>query len=519
VNADTLATSPQLASPSQSLGKKIISFPALLGVLLAGGIFIPLRNFSVDPDVWWHIKVGATLLSTHRWPTVDSYSFTARGSPWIAYEWLGEVLLAAVQRAGGFLGLMALDLVLTAAILLALYALVTLRCGNPKAAFVICAVLLPLVYPSCSLRPQMLGYLFLVLTLIVLARFRRGHTGALWLLPPLFLVWVNTHGSFVLGLFALGVYWASGLVDIHWGELASRLWTSGERLRLELVALLSLVALTITPYGTATCVYPLNMAFSQPINVANIQEWQSMSFDAFLGKLFLVLVLGFVLAQVTLRPAWRLEELVLFFAGVAAACLHLRFLLVFVPFCAPLLAVIVARGIPPYQPTHDKYALNAILMTLVVAAIVWFFPSRARLEIIMEEKSPVKAVAYLKLHPAPRPMYNTYGYGGYLIWQLDGENKVFVDGRADLYERVGVLADYLSISRLGIAAPFLLDAYGIQSCLVNRDDALGTLLSASPGWQKTYGDLHSVLYVRRPHPAESVTSTTGKTALSSPTSK
>jgi hypothetical protein len=477
--------------------KKVVSFPALLAVLLVGGIFVPLRNFFVDPDVWWHIKVGATLLSTHRWPTVDPYSFTARGNPWIAYEWLGDLLLAATEGAWGLRGLMALDLVLAAAILLALYALTTLRCGKSKAAFVACAVLLPMVYPSCSLRPQMLGYFFLVLTLIVLERFRQGHTGALWLLPPLFLVWVNTHGSFVLGLLALGVYWASGLVDIHWGGLASRLWTSGERLRLELAALLSLMALTITPYGTAPCLYPVNMAFSQPINVGNIQEWQSMIFGEFFGKLFLALLLGFLLAQVTLRPTWRLEELVLFFAGVVAACLHVRFILVFVPFCAPLLAVVAAHWIPPYKPAKDKYALNGLLMAVVIAGIVGTFPSRAKLEGIMEEKWPVKAVAYLKLHPAPRPMYNNYGYGGYLIWQLDGQNKVFIDGRADIYERVGVLSDYLSISRLAPTAPFLLDAYNIQSCLIARDEALATLLANSPQWQKVYGDNLSVLFVRK----------------------
>ena len=460
-------------------------------------MFVPLRNFFVDPDVWWHIKVGATLLSTHRFPTTDPYSFTAPGSPWIAYEWLGEVLLAAVHRTWGLRGLVALDFVIASAILLSLYALATLRCGNSKAAFVTCVVLVPLAYLSCSLRPQMLGYLFLVLTLIVLERFRQGHAGGLWLLPPLFLVWVNTHGSFVLGLFALGVYWASGLVDIHWGDLASRLWTPGERLRLELVALLSLIALTITPYGTEVCLYPLNMAFSQPINVGNIQEWQPMMFGEFFGKLFLALLLGFVLAQVTLRPTWRLEEFVLFLAGVAAACLHVRFILILVPFSTPLFAVILARGIPPYEPAKDKPALNAILMAVVVAGIVWFFPSRARLESIMEEKWPVRAVAYLKQHPAPRPMYNTYGYGGYLIWQLDGQNKVFIDGRADIYERVGVLADYLSISRLGLAAPFLLNAYGIQSCLIDHDEALRTLLEASPGWQRVYSDKVSVLFVRK----------------------
>ncbi len=460
----------------------------------------------MDPDVWWHIKVGATLLSTHRWPTVDPYSFTAHGTPWIAYEWLGDVLLAAIAGMWGLRGLMALDLVLTAAILFALYALTTLRCGNSKAAFVICALLLPLVYPSCSLRPQMLGYLFLVLTLIVLERFRQGHTGALWLLPPLFLVWVNTHGSFVLGLFALGVYWASGLVDIHWGGLKSRLWTSGERVRLELVALLSLVALTTTPYGTEVCLYPLNMAFSQPLNVGNIQEWQPMMFDEIFGKIFLALLLGFLLAQVTLRPTWRLEDLVLFFAGVVAVCLHIRFVLVFVPFCAPLLAVVVAHWFPPYEHSKDKYALNAILMTLVVAAVIWFFPSRAKLESIMEEKWPVRAVAYLRQHPVPTPMFNSYGYGGYLIWQMSDVNKVFIDGRADIYERTGVLSDYLSLARLGFPAPFLLGAYNIQSCLLDRNETLVTLLDALPGWQKVYGDQLSVLYVRRPRPAESVNS-------------
>jgi hypothetical protein len=497
VTSDTLATSPDLEPPPrQSHLKKLVSFPALLAVALVGAMFVPLREFFADPDVWWHLKVGATLLSTHRWPSADPYSFTAHGSPWIAYEWLGEVLLAAVERAWGLQGLMALDLALTAAILLALYALATLRCRNSKAAFVVCAVSLPLVYLSCSLRPQMLGYLFLVLTLLALERFRQGRTGALWLLPLLFLVWVNTHGSFVIGLGALGVYGASGLVHIQWGELRSRLWTSGERLRLELVALLTLVALTLTPYGTEVCLYPLNMAFSQPINVGNIKEWQSMMFGAFFGKLFLALVLGFLLAQVTLRPAWHLAELALFFAGIVAACLHVRFVLVFVPFSVPLLAVILARWIPPYEPSRDKYPLNALLMVLAVAGMVWFFPSRAKLESVMEEKWPVKAVTYLKQHPVPRPMYNTYGYGGYLIWQLHGQNKVFVDGRADTYERVGVLADYLSISRLAPTTPFLLDAYNVQSCLLDRDEPLATLLAASPGWRRVYSDKLSALFVR-----------------------
>jgi hypothetical protein len=474
-----------------------------MAAVLAGGIFVPLRDFWVDPDVWWHIKVGATILATRHWPTVDPYSSTVYGAHWIAYQWLGEVIMALFANLWGLRGLMALDVILAAAIMGALYALVTLRCGNSKAAFIVCSCFLPLVYSSSSLRPQMIAYLLLVLTLIILERFRQGHTGALWWLPPLFLVWVNTHGIFTLGLFALGVYWAGGLVEIHWAGLESRRWTARERVRLELVALLILVALIITPYGTELLLYPLDLASSQQVMMGNIIEWQPMMFDQPVGKIFLLLLLAFLLAQVTVRPRWRLGELVLLLAGIAGACLHVRLVLIFVPFSAPLFGVILARWIPPYEPAKDKPALNIILMTLILAAVMGFFPTRADLNGIMEKEWPVRAVAYLRQHPAPKPMFNTYGFGGYLIWQMSDVNKVFIDGRADIYVRTGVFTDYLTISRLGLPAPFLLNAYNVQSCLLETNEPLVTLLNDSPGWQKVYGDAVSVLYVRRPRPAES----------------
>jgi len=394
MNPETLPASYNSEPDStQSLWKRTISFPAVLAFLLVGAMCVPLSRFKVDPDVWWHIKVGATILATHHFPTKDIYSFTASGTPWIAYEWLGELLLAVTAHAFGLRGLLALNYLLASAILFALYAITTQRSGNAKAAFATCVALLPLIYLSCNLRPQMLGYFFLVLTLLVLERYRQGHTRTLWLLPPLFLVWVNTHGSFVIGLFVLGVYFASGLVNFQWGGLVSKLWSPAERIRLEVVALLILVALTITPYGTEICVYPVNMAFGQPVNVANIQEWQAMTFGDLYGKLFLACLLGFLLAQVTLRPTWRLEELVLYCAGAMAACTHLRFVLLFVPFGATLLAVLAAHWFPPYEPAKDKYALNAVLMTLIVGGIIGFFPSRAAIQKLMEQNWPVRAVA------------------------------------------------------------------------------------------------------------------------------
>jgi hypothetical protein len=485
-----------LQIPRQSLAKRLISFPALLGGLLVAGLFVPLREFDVDPDLWWHIKVGQDILTTHHFPTADAYSFTAHGAPWMAVEWLGDTLFATVDRVGGLRGLMALDLVLGGAILLALYALVTLRSGNSKAGFVACCLLLPLAFALFSLRPQMLGYLFLILTLIILERFRQQRRGALWLLPLLFLVWVNTHGSFIVGLFAFAVFAISGLAKIRWGGLESVRWTAAERFRLGLVFLASVIALVITPYGVKVAGYPMDMAFLQPGVVANVEEWGPIPFNLPFGKLFLALLVGFLVAQVALRLTWQLAEFILFLAGIIAACLHVRLLLVFVPFCGPLLAVILSRWAAPYDPRKDKYALNALLMMAILLGIVRFFPSEKRLERLVAEHWPVNAVQYILRYHPPRPMFNTHRYGGYLIFALDGSNRIFVDSRNDIYEHTGVLADYASITRVAPNALTLLQAYNVQSCLLERGEALATLLAASSQWQKTYADSLSVLFVR-----------------------
>ena len=494
-----LRTALRLESPGarQPFLKRVTSFPAMLGAFLVVALFVPLRDFTLDPDVWWHIKVGQAILATHHWPTADTYSFTAQGTPWMAYEWLGDVLLAAVQRARGLQGLMGLDLVLGAAVVLALYAFATLRSRNSKAAFVTCLLLLLLTAVSFTLRPQMLGYLFLVITLIILERFRQGHTSTLWLLPLLFLVWVNTHGSFVVGIFAFAVYGISGLIERRWGGLESVRWTEAQRVRLGLAFAACLAALAFTPYGVRMAVYPLDMAFSQPINMASIKEWQPMAFNLPFGKFFLALLVGFLLAQIIFRHTWQLAELTLFLVGLVAACLHARFLLIFVPFCAPVLAVILSRWIPPYDPSKDKYALNLLLITAVVVGMVRFFPSQKQLASRIAQHWPEKAVQYIEQHPPPQPMYNNYGYGGYLIYTLDGRNKVFIDGRADIYERAGVLADYGKTAGVAPVALALLRAYNVQSCLIERDETLATVLAASSQWQKVYADELSALFVRK----------------------
>jgi len=495
VTADVFPATSEIAQ--DSIFQRVFSFPAMLGALLVAGVFIARRGFEVDTDFWWHLKVGEGILATHHWPLTDTYSFTAPGQPWLAAEWAGSTLFAVVERAGGLRGLEALFIILGAAIVLSLYALTTLRSGNSKAGFVTSSLLLILATANFNLRPQMLGYLFLILTLIALQRFRQGQGGALWWLPVLFLVWVNSHGSWPIGLGAIFVYWASGLLEFRLGGIEMRRWAPADRKRLSLVFLLCLAVLPITPYGTRLAAFPFQFISALPVNLASINEWKPMPFNLFGPRLFLALILVFFVVQIALRLTWRLEELALFFFGTVLACLHVRFLLVFVPFFAPLFATTLARWLPRYYREKDQFLLNATLMFSMAAAIVYYFPSQKKIEESIAKNYPSGAVAYMHQHPIQGPMFNTYGFGGYLEWAFGGEHKVFIDGRGELYEPAGVFADYMHVTLLKPGALSVLRGYGIQSCLLNRDEALATVLSALPDWQSVYSDQTSILLVRR----------------------
>jgi len=494
-NSSSLALAPARVFTGASIPQVMFSFAAMLGACLVGRVFYALRSFHVDPDLWWHLKYGESILTSHHWPTTEAYSFTAAGQHWLAYEWLGDVLFAAVYRVGGLRGLGALLIILGSLFALALYYFTSMRCGNPKAGFLATAVLLNLTN-FFNLRPQMLGYVFLIFALILLERFRLGKRRTIWLLPLLMLAWINTHGSWVIGLGTIAAYLACGLVSFRMGNMETKRWTVAVRRQLTIVFALSVIAILVTPYGTGLAKFPVTVG-SSPLGIANIQEWQPVGFEMPGDKLFLGLFLGFFLVQIVLRPKWRFEELGLFLFGIAMACSHARFLSLFAIFFAPILVVILTRWLPRYDRAKEIYFLNGAIILVILGAMFWYFPSRDDYASTVDKEFPVAAVQYLNTHSVPGPMYNSYEFGGYLLWARAPEHKVFIDGRTEVYERAGVFADQVNLINLKPGSLAIFQKYGIQSCLLSPGEATSTVLAALPDWQKLFEDSHSVLYVRR----------------------
>lgn len=483
-------------SESFTLLRRCSSFPVLLGAFLLLGVFLEASAFRIDPDTWWHLLVGQHILTTHSWPTVDQYSFTVQGASWMAYEWLGEVVFASMYRVAGVVGLMALLLLMTSTLILLVYYYAYLRCRNPKAAFVATAGVLPLTGIWFTLHPQLMGYIFLVLTLICLERFRSGEGKSLWLLPLIFGLWVNTHGTFVFGALAFGIYWLSGLRGFRYGGLVAEQWTTGERKQLAVVALLSTLASCVTPYGTRLAAYPLELMLFQKLNLANNTSFQPLSFDSWYGKIFLALILISVVALFAWEQRIKVEKLALFLLAASMATLHTRALLFFAIVFAPFLASLAARWIANYDRAKDRHILNFLLIALVILMIARAFPSRQSLERAVAEAYPQQGIEYLRRNPPAGRMFNELTWGGYLLSTLGPNRRVFIDGRLDFYEYGGVFADYLQIIRLSPDTFSLLRKYDIHSCFIQPKTPLATLLAASPDWKRAYQDESSVVFTR-----------------------
>lgn len=509
----SLAGQDQAQSTRAGLGvRRLCSFPVLMGALLVavvlGNLFLGLKAAASAPagkasycvfegDTWWHVAVGQQILSTHTWPTKDNYSFSAAGNPWIATEWLGEVAMAYSQAKGGLRGLGLLLMTFASAIIVLIYIYAYVKSRNAKAAFAACALMLPLIIIFFNLRPQLLGYIFLLITLIGLESFRQGRLKKLWLLPVVFLLWVNTHGTFALGFAIFALYWAGGTVKLQFGTLRSQLWSAAERRHLEIVGLLSLLASLITPYGTRLFSFPLQMALFQPLTMASFQEWKPPDFGGSYGKYFLLILLVLLVIHIIARMEYRLEEVGLLLLAVYGACMHTRMIVFFVMIAAGVLAQVFARYIPGYEAGKDKYFLNAALIALIVFGCVKLFPSRAEMEEVVNHGFPQGAAAYLRRHPTLGPTFDKEFWGGYLIRELGPRQRVFIDGRGDLYEPAGVLADYLNIMSVVPDTPFLLRKYRINACLIEPQSPLAIFLARSPAWTRAYTGPLSVVFVRR----------------------
>lgn len=492
--ADSLSITASHCTPARGvLGvlRKVFSFPSMLVAWIVLIVVRLAERNLPDVDLWWHLRNAEYLFTHHALPRFDSYSFTAAGQPLINHEWLAEIPYYLAWRALGLEGIEIFMLVLLEAIFLGVLYLCYQRSGHIKASILACWFAVFLATINFGPRTVLFGYLYLVILLSILERFRSRGRALLWLLPPLFCLWINTHGSWSFGLIAFGIFIVSGLVEGEWGVIQASRWSPRQLRQLRLACGASCAALFVNPYGYRLVFYPLDLAIRQHFAVASVQEWASTDFHALRGKVVLVLLGGLFVSALVTRHRWKLSDLLLVLFGFYCGLTYERFLFLAGIIAAPLVAELL-HVVPRYRPEIDKPWLNAAIIFGVLAFVVYRFPGPAELEQMVAEQYPAEIVPYLEAHPPSGPVLNYYEWGAYLGWK-DPQFKVFVDSRVDIFEYSGVFKDYVNIA--GFNDPLaVIDKYRIRYVLFPARHPLIYLLERDRNWKFDFkGDTTTLL--------------------------
>jgi hypothetical protein len=455
-----------------------------------------------DSDFWWHLRTGQYIVEKHALPSPDPFAWTTANSPDaypgeartrqfnLTHEWLAQVIFYAVWRAGGSAAMVAARAIALSAFC-ALTGLIAWRRRGSFYAALAATLASACVAQAFALdRPYHFTWLLLAATLAVL-EFRRG----LWLLPPLFAVWANCHSGYFLGWVVLGAWCAESLVA---RRRDAALWISSA---------LSVLASGLNPNGFG--IFRTLLDYQSSYLTSRLLEWARPSLWP--PSAFSMLLVAAAAVLVWARRRVRIADW-LIFAVFALAALAAQRNTILVALIAPIM---IAAYLPwPWDRRSPLVVCHpAVLATLLAAALAAgiargsFFQFRAA-----EWKVPKGAADFLALHHVTQPMFNTYEYGGYLIWRLWPAQRTFIDGRA-LTE--SVFQDYTRIlynhdSSDGMpSGEDLLNRYGIQVIVMNTFEyATGPVYLLAPAladpaqtaWRLVYNDPQALVFMRTPPP-------------------
>jgi hypothetical protein len=423
-----------------------------------------------DGDVSWHLAAGQWIIAHGRIPIADPYSFTAAGRPWVATEWLAEVIFATAYRLDGYSGVTAL----VAAAMMALHALIFFFLRPRANTLVIGAALVAMdlvLLPFTLARPHVLVWPIIAAWTILLVRAdEEGRAPPLWgaLLLPF---WTNIHGSFAIAGPIGAAIGFDALQRTRWRNW--RAWA--------LFGLVSAVGVLLNANGLRGLLRPFEMENLAILPL--VQEWQPSTLQ-WMPEFYAVLGFGLlVLLYKGVRvPIGRLV-LLLSLAGLAFSQVRHQSWFIIVAACVvpPLL------GTRPSKSDEMRWLALAAVPLLIVRA---FWPAA----VLENGANPRHLIAAVPEQMRKQPVFNGYTFGGPLI--LAGI-RPYIDGRADMYGDAFVL-DYSRIMD-GDQSRFdaVVKQYGIRWTMLPTRSTVAQALDRSPEWKRIYADGVGAIHVRR----------------------
>ena len=452
-----------------------------LFVVMVPAVFGASKAIFNDGDVSWHLAAGRWIIANGRIPDVDPFSFTMGGKPWVAFEWLSEVIYASAFNLAGYAGVAAV--VTLALIALHLIVFLYLRRRAGPFAILLALVAMDLVLgPFMLARPHVLVWPLLAGWTAMLLRARdAGRAPPLWMALAM-AVWSNLHGSFPIGLVICAAIGLDAVIASGWNRDTFRKWL--------IFGMLSAAAALLNANGLSGILHPLTVAGLSTLTL--IQEWlpSTPSATPWFFAVFLAALGAILLKGVRLRPG----EIVLLLPMLALAFYQVRhqswLVIVAALILTPRLANAGHAQTSP-RPTRAQLAGAAAVIAALILARLALPTAPAD-----NGSNPRHLLAAVPPELRNRPVLNGYSFGGPLI--LAGI-KPYIDGRSDMYGDA-FFSDYEQITN-GDMPRFrrAVDRYDIRwTMLPHGHKRLVNALDQSPDWRRLHADKVGVIHVRKP---------------------
>ena len=483
-----------------SLGDVFFLCPFLLLLLNSGN---SLLN---DPFAGFHIRAGEYIVNNFRVPKYDIFSYSDPPLPWVAHEWLSEVLMAVIHQVSGLTGIVLFFSFLIAFTYFLLFRVLQAQSGN----IIFSCLIVFLVAASSMLhwlaRPHIFTLTLTVIWYHILDSYQYQNKNYLCLLPPIMLLWVNLHGGFIIGFILLTIYIC--------GNAAGALFLPGPRTNpckhkfyvLTCAILVCLVVSLANPYGFYVLLFPFKTV-SQQFLIDTVIEYLSPNFhDSLPFKYLLLLTIGILAAS---RAKINFIELSLVLLFTYMALYSVRH----IPLFAIIVAPILVRHTDIMLQKADSWLMNmfksrsnnlAVLdgqlkghlwpvFALLVACVL---AGRAVIQFKFDEAiMPVAASNFLKRENIKGNMFNMDQLGDYLIYAASPQYKVFIDGRSDMYGS-DRMREYVIVMTIQPGWKEVLAKYDINFVFFNVNSPLSTLLRETDDWRLVYADKIANVFVR-----------------------
>ena len=458
------------------------NFLAILSVSIVI-ILSKIDRLIVDGDTFWAIKVGEWIALHKSVPYQDVFSWTVYGKPWVAHEWLFDLIIYQFYQTFGFYGIiLAVFLPITAAF----YFLWKTYAAERKSlvlTIIMFSIAVLMLRFGVAARPQVYGYMFFVYFLYVLV----NNNKLLWTLPLTAAVWANFHGSVLLGI---------AMVLLQFTYESAYKTITGKKIyinfKLLIYSILVPLFSLINPYGFElwnTSYYLITSKINK-----QIIEWQPPDFNdiGWLAVYFTIIVTTVFFCYVkndAVHDNKKFGLIAIYLFGTFYEALTGARYLPYLVMCWGLFLLMILPGDLFTQKHWEKkigifYALIILIIILGAGRV----PSNLD-EAIDTKLWPVEAVSHLEY----KNTFNDYMWGGYLVYK---DIPVFIDGRADVYWRDSdVFQDHSSVTRFLKDPIEIFDKYNVEQVIIEVNSPLEIYLHRL-GWVEKYRDETAVIFLR-----------------------